>query len=292
MPLRKCPLATPRLLLVATIAGVLMAATCSAADPKPPSNPAETPITLLVRDGRQLKGFVDHRTDDETLWIRVSRGSVYLSMGLTWDLVQEVRAGGERLSAASFRPLAKSYASRSPKLSSLTSAENNNASVVSHPNIVSPLNRVYSLEIIAEPANWDRDPESDGIALRILPLGIDRRVLAVDGVIAVQLTGREFVTDRHDQGFPMLGQWSQRVRSVDFRGQEGAVYHLPANRQLDHDTTVLSIGMIRAQLHVMGQGQFEAVTPTRLRNYNPIREQLDEHDRRYDSFGRYRARHW
>lgn len=256
----------------------------------------DTQVTLIVRDGRALTGHIDDRTDDEVVWIRLGRGDVVLSTGLSWDLIQEVQFENQRRTAAEFRELAKSYASASPKLSAI----NDDASNTLHPTIlVSPpvnrssLGRVLSVQAFADIANWDRDAESDGVALRVLPLGIDGRVLAIDGVISVELIGREFVNGRDNQeGFPTLGQWSQRVRSTDFRGYEGAVYRLPLTRRLDHDQTVLSIGMVHVQLNVTGQGHFEADAPIRLKSYNPIRDQLDQHHSRYDTFGRYRARHW
>jgi hypothetical protein len=216
-------------------------------------------------------------------------------MGLTWDLVQEIQVGPKRFSAAEFLAVAKNFASTPPTLSSLSADANLHSApstTVVQRTVVSALNRVHSLELEAIAANWDRDAETDGIALRVLPLGLDRRVLAVDGVISVQLVGREFVTGRSDQEFPLLGQWSQRVRSTDFRGQEGAIYQLPISRQHDHELNLLSIGMVQGRLQATGQGHFEATAPTRLRPYNPIRDQLNEHHLHYDAFGRYRGRHW
>ena len=260
------------------------------------SAPADTQLTLHVRDGRLLTGHINQRTDDEVVWLRVSRGGVFLSTGLTWDLIQEVQVGEKRYSAADFRAMGPAFASPSPK-SSTISAPNKTTpsrpvSNLAQRPAATTFSRVQSLELEAQIANWDRDAESDGIALRVLPLAADGRVLAIDGVISVQLIGRNFVDARNTEGFPRLGQWSQRVRSADFHGASGAMYQLPIFAPLDHDPSVLSIGMVHVQLNAFGQGDFEAVTPTRLRNYNPIRDQLDEHHLRYDSFGRYRARHW
>ena len=257
-------------------------------------NALDTQVTALVRDGRVLQGQVDDRTDDEVLWLRITRGAVVLSTGLSWDLIQEVQLESNRHTAAEFRTMAKSYASASPKLSTTHTA--NKPSVPSaftaRQTNAATLVRVHSLHLEAEIANWDRDAESDGIAIRVLPLGIDRRVLAIDGVVSVELFGREFSSGRENQGFPLLGQWSQRVRSTDFRASEGAVYYLPTNRQLDHEPSLLSVGMVRATLTVNGQGHFDAVASTRLRTYNPIRDQIDEYRTRHDAFGRYRGRHW
>lgn len=261
----------------------------------PPSS-SHTPVTVFIRDGRTLTGYVDRRTDDGVLWLRFIRDAVALTTGFTWDLIERVDVGDEQHSPQSFRQIAARFASEAPAvLPPSTSGKPVRMSTTrrrSLPPVNPPSNRIRSLEVEAQVDNWNRDAESDGIALRVAPRTYDGRVLPVEGIISVQLVGRNFVNGDDAEAFPLLGQWSQRVRAVDFDGSWGAVYRLSAPLNHDDNQAILAVGMVEARLNVFGQGDFEAVAPVHLRTYNPIRDQLDQHRMRYDAYGRYRARHW
>lgn len=152
--------------------------------------------------------------------------------------------------------------------------------------------RVQSLAVEAAVANWDQDAEWDGIELRVLPRAADGIILPVTGTVAVDLIGRLHFPERTTRGFPKLGTWSQAVRAHDF-GSRGSIYHLPfPGTDLGTNLQLQSWGRLEVTLQVPRQGVFQATTPVRLRTFDPVRDAWYEHQRHYDSFGRYRARHW
>jgi hypothetical protein len=167
------------------------------------------------------------------------------------------------------------------------------ALVVSGQPIRANANKVQSLTVEANLANWDRDADADGIELRIVPRMADGHSAAIDGALRVDLIARNYSPAHREPAVATLGQWSQPVRAAGFREASGAVFRLPfQSLPPDFDPTLQSIGLLRVHVNVSGQGDFFADTTVRIRSYNPIRDQLLEHGTHHDSFGRYRARHW
>jgi hypothetical protein len=268
-------------------------------EPEMPPSPASSPIFVMLRDGRRFVASGDHRTDDETLWLRLEKGRAAVSTGFTWDLVRSVYVNGDDYSGAEFRSIARYFASNTPAV--FAYGESLPPATLSPPQANVPARlrelhskRVESVAIDAVVANWDRDAESDGIELRIFPQSADGGVTPMDGAFQSNLIVRSYSPD-DDQTIMSASPWvwSQKMRAVDFSGRSGAVYRLPfRSTSPDHDLTLQPIGLLRVHLHLAGQGDFFAETPVRLRVYNPVRDQLLKQDQHHDSFGRYRARHW
>jgi hypothetical protein len=154
-------------------------------------------------------------------------------------------------------------------------------------------NKVESISVQAALANWDRDADTDGIEIRLAPRTADGRVIEINGVMKIDLLGRRYSPSQREPSIATLGQWSQAVRAANSSHVSAAIYRLPFSTVVpDFDTNLQSLGLLRVQLNIHGQGDFFAETTVRIRSYNPIRDQLFEHELRYDSFGRYRGRHW
>jgi hypothetical protein len=271
-----------------------LAPSCFCRELENPPSPAASQVNVLLRDGRRFIAHVDQHTDDETLWLRVERNSVAMSTGFTWDLVQSVRVNDASFTAAEFRDVSEYFISKLPvshnKPGSLTIVPTLGFGIID-PRVATE--KVQMLSVDANVANWDRDAELDGIELRILPRAANGRVLPLNGAVMVDLIGREQMPGTTPHGFPTLGSWTQPIRAAQFAGQSGAVVRLPfRNAYPTLDLGLLSFGMVAVRLNATGHGESEANAPVRLRTFNPIRDQLYEHQLRHDSFGRYRARHW
>ncbi len=143
--------------------------------------------------------------------------------------------------------------------------------------------RVRSLSIAARVANWDADPEIDGLLVHVVPLDDDGEVVPVDGTLNFELTLQQFATRRQlpwrrrDRPFFTSDRWSVPLRASDF-GLHGAYVRLPfkqAHPEIDLD--VAPNGLLRGRLGVRGQGVFEASdADVRLRRFSRFRDELEQ----------------
>ena len=141
-------------------------------------------------------------------------------------------------------------------------------------------------------ANWDRDAEMDGIEVRVLPRSAWGQVAPVEGVVTIELVVRNRLTTEA-RSAPRLERGSQGVRPADFVGGWGAVYRIPFRQiQPERQVELEPWGLVRVTLQGRGIPSLEAETPVRLRTFNPVRDELLEHSRYHDAFGRYKSRHW
>ena len=135
--------------------------------------------------------------------------------------------------------------------------------------------RVQSLMLNVELANWDSDVEVDGLLLHIYPLNRDWVPVAIDGTLQIEVIGQKFARRRQPTRFFELARTSHRVRKQDFGPTHVATYRIPFRTvhpefQLDVGT----YGLVHARLGIPGQGSFEASVQTRLRTFDPVRDQL------------------
>jgi hypothetical protein len=266
------------------------------ANEQPPS-PSLMAVRVVLRDDRAFSAYVDHRTDDEVLWLRLSRGSATLSTGFTWDVVRSVHVEADQYTATEFRDVAPYFASDQP-LNSRRSSRILGPEETGTPSLQSTQTdrfrtKVQSLFITASVANWDRDAESDGIELRLITRNVDGEVIPIQGSMNAELFGRSYSPVRGSPPLLTLGRWSQPVPMTAFTTQKEAVCRLPfLSQNLDHIQELQTIGLLRVQLNVANQGDFFAESWVRIRTYNPIRDELLHHNEHRDAFGRYRARHW
>lgn len=263
----------------------------------PPKAPDET-ITVELLSGRTVTAQLDGRTDSSRLWLRNGGATQYILRPIAWDRVVRVRTGTKTLSRDEFLATvarARSDTSgraekQSPRKIVLggrppeTTGPADTAISVSTSRLTTirktgsdrqSVSRVQSLAIDARLANWDADPEADGLIVDVYPLDADGRVVPVRGSLEVNLTGWRKTGSRPRRPLARIGRWTQRVDPSDF---DSGVAHYKLAFQAVHpefDLDWVSHGEVHARLGVPGHGAFEAIAGSvRIRSYSPIRDQL------------------
>lgn len=230
---------------------------------------------VWLKDGRMLAGEVDSHTDSERLWLRSSAKTFVLKTSASWQSIAAAKIGGKQLTTDELMQVATEIKTAVPEGHGAAKAARHAVTHVLQPRIESnAAARVESIEVEARVANWDRDAQSDGIEIRILPRNVFGNVVPVSGQLLIQLVGRNRLPLRDQDAFPRLGRWSLRTHANDFASR-GAVYRLPyRNSKPPTAQTLESLGLVEAQLLVYGQGRFEADAPIYVRRFNPVRDDL------------------
>ncbi len=244
-------------------------------------------VTVWLDDGRVLTAEVDQRSDEHRLWLRFSQPLITLASSTHWHKVVQASYNKKIYSADEFRTLALSLRDKAPSRSRVEelpapTRQTDQSQVVLRrpPNdgyFAQPVGppRIGSLVIDAELANWDSDVEVDGLLLHVYPLTDNRVSVPVDGSLQIEVIGRKLLRQRQPTSFFELARTSHRVRKQDFGPTHVATYRIPFRTvhpefQLD----VATHGLVHARLGIPGQGSFEASVQTRLRTFDPVRDQL------------------
>jgi hypothetical protein len=141
--------------------------------------------------------------------------------------------------------------------------------------------RVASVDFDAHIANWDRDVEFDGIALRLFPLDTDGQLTPARGTLYVELIAsrRQDFNDvpwARGQVPSRLGEWSVAM-DADEVTENGIVVKLPfQTNHPEFDTTWAAHGLVHVRLVVPGHGVFEhSFDGVRVRPYAPLRDAME-----------------
>lgn len=248
-------------------------------------------VAIHLRDGRVLTGVVNEKTDDAELWLHSAEPSILILTSTSWREISSASVAGKPVTPEAFRKEAEQ--SKTP----LPIATFRQPAALARSAIPAP-GRVQSLDVFASNANWDRDAESDGLALRLNPLAADGSTTAVDGMLTVRLLGRrrgtrdlrtspprfgfwtngtpttEYSPLRADERYVELGRWTERVKASHFT-RDGYVARLPfRNVHPEYDLDVGLDGLVQCRLSVNGQGILDAASSVSLRDYSPLRDQL------------------
>lgn len=248
-------------------------------------------VAVQLRDGRILSGVVDERTDGVELWLHSAEPSILVLTSTPWAEIRSARVAGKTLTADDFQKEAEQ--SKTP----LPIATFRQPAVSVQPAKPAP-SRAQSLDLFASIANWDRDAESDGLSLRLNPLSADGSTTAVDGLLVVRLLGRRrgtrdlrtsppsfgFWTNgtptttyaplHADERYVEIGRWTERIKASRFT-RDGYLARLPfQNLQPEDDLDLDGDGLVECRLSVKGQGILNATTYVSLREYSPLRDQL------------------
>lgn len=261
--------------------GLMFTAACASADE----------VVVRLKDGRTVSGTIDARTDDEQLWLRAAEPSILLRSSFAWDDVLSANHAGKTFSAAEFRTLAKTLKTNvdlerfhQPRPEVVAPANGALPQNPRGPVFVRPQDfRVASLEIYARVANWDNDPEDDGLLVTIYPMTANGRLRPIDGQLNLKLFGRLNQPSLRRRHFPELTRGSLRVRAADF-GPDGATYkfrfrNFHPEKNLDIDV----FGLLSGRLVAAGHGTFDASDANvRLRRLSRFRDRLQfQSDRRF-----------
>ncbi len=240
---------------------------------------APAPVVVIeTTSGQTLRGVVDDRSDERALWVRQEEGNVALSTPIAWKDLVEASVDGNELGVSDLRERLDALATAGPQLGELEFAKTQAAATGA---LLAPRTpRVRNLEIVgAGLVNLDRDVEPDGIAVTIVAVGFDGLPVAVRGSFRAELHG-----ERRSVGDPAprleeLGRWTQRVQSEDFV-DGAATYCLPLRRVApEWEFDVLPDAVITVQLGATGHGNFSASAPVVLRQFNPLRDDLQQWER-------------
>jgi hypothetical protein len=240
----------------------------------PPSAVGSDPVTVLLASGRRFTGAVDARTNDSQLWLRVESGPITLLRPIDWERVKSASIGDKQLTADEL------HAESATIKSAQTVVERNEVGVPpvgGERRLKDEPQPLRSIQIDAVLGHWSAPTEATGIVVTVQPLDAYGSLVAVDGVLDVDLLGQRLTVVTEGNGFPQLGHWTTAVRPADF-GPSGAVYEFPF--QAVHPDFHLDLepqGLVHARLSVPGQGSFEASQAmVRIRAYSSVRDHVQQ----------------
>lgn len=264
----------------------------------PNSLEAAEPVTVYLQSGRSFTGYLDLQTTGSELVLRFENGGVALWRPIDWNRVVAAEYQGKELTAAQLRALAPKIASVSPEEvpPPPSEAELGDASYdsVRPPSPPAPpeieqtganfpvepiLERVQSIDVRAELANWNAGVEMDGLILTVFPLDANGQLVPVSGTLEVQLDGLRGASARsvysyfRGNPFPVLGQWTQSLQADDVL-PNGAQFKLPFQAiHPEFNTQVAPYGLVQVKLAVPGHGTFATtVNLVRIRPFSPLRD--------------------
>jgi hypothetical protein len=255
---------------------------------------AGEPVTVELQNGHVVQGETDEQTDDARLWLRREVDGVQLASGFSWNQVRQVTSGDRVMQGRDFlaaalgsKSIGKTYqelpyATRGAEPVRQATAEANvlpqPVSEQFHRKAVE--RRVKTLYIEAYLAQWDGDPQTDGLRVFVYPLAADGELVPVNGQIDLFLLG-EIERATGVVGNPTMPQFrelergSQLVKVGDF-ARGAAMYQLPF-RQFHPDFyfDVARQSLLHARLGVPGQGLFLASDANvQMRGFSRIRDEL------------------
>lgn len=274
---------SPRQIVLALIASVGMFSTCSniaiAAEPA-----TGTIAVVKLKSGPFVSGMIDAKTNDTSITLRSEADGIQLQASFDWTDILAAKIGEKvygvedlKTVAAKTRSVGKSFSEIVPaKYSATTETELLNAQPVAP---VFDL-RVQALSIHAELANWDADPECDGLRVYVTPYNAVGQLVPIDGDITLVLTSQfQAVATNHarrvTEGFREIADARHLVRKADFaRGP--AVYTIPFDKYYpEKEFNMVPLGILTARLGVNTQGAFNAsATDVVLRYPTYLRDQL------------------
>jgi len=271
-------------------------------------------IEVRLRDGCVYRNArIEHATERKFKF-RVGTPACYMIVSIGWDQLQAVRLEARQLRgkqlAAWRSELIRSVgrsggAKREPPVEAVKLAEPQRRQPLVEPPAPPPAGRppratrsdplpppahrrVSALYVDATAANWDADPEWDGLELAIRPVDRFGRLQPVRGTVTVVLlaVANQFRWRSRPAGRPQLrqiGRWSRSLRPEQFRfGPARLLLPFGPNRPEPSEApwhpnwSIGAYGRVEVQLDVPGQGSFRAVTdyPVRIRRFSPIGDWL------------------
>jgi hypothetical protein len=257
------------------------AAANSQAEPKDASAAS---LVVELADGRRMTGELASETDENRLWIRRSASGVTICSGFAWNSVEGVQSGNTPVSPAHLRMLARRQTARKIDLEDVPGPLN--AHLEAPPAELPPAAvrsaRLASLRIEACLANWDQDPQRDGLLVFVFPLDAGGRLAPVHGQLDLTLVGVTQVVGgtawQKTPEFPELERKSHLVRLGDF-AEGPAIFRVPFVRlEPEYDARLDWPALLHARLRVPGVGAFDASTTClALREFSPLRDHLWQH---------------
>lgn len=246
----------------------------------PLSVPAAESTDLLqvtLASGRTFTGQVEAATSTDELVLRFGKGSASLVRTVAWERIASAEHRGVAVPLAELPALAESI-----KLPPRVRQPLPMGAPASLP-ADEPLAEqdVTAIAFDAVIANWDADVETDGIALRLLPLDGYGQLAAASGTLEVELFApqrRRFHLAPQSDGYTIepIGRWSLSIERHGF-GDNGIVVRLPFQAlHPEFRADLYWYGLLRVKFSVPGRGVFEqSQDGLALRPFTPLRDALE-----------------
>ena len=277
--------------------GLVAGADCAARGAEPEQ------IVVRLTSGRTFTAAVDDRSDGDRLWLRFDRGGISVLRGVAWQNVERAWRGERALSASELQQAIDEL--RSARWKSEGAGDDSGRAAEPEanplperlaPERIAPeriaAERIAAERIAARPvaadlvrsigidaaiARWTGGAESDGVVLRVLPLGAEGQVIAASGTLEVDLFGDQYGSPTRGQDYRLLGHWTARLDAEQVT-PEGAAIRLPfqaVSADLANDLGPFAV--VHVRFTAPGHGTFDASTnPIRLRPYNGVRDRLQQ----------------
>jgi hypothetical protein len=240
------------------------------------AQPPSPKVAVELTDGRSFTAAIDDRTDERHLWLRFDRPASLILRPVAWSAVAAVEVDNQRLTVEEMMEKLPALVSRRR----LERPRPNNGPVTRPEPEPTQQPVVTSLDVRAQLANWDADPEPDGVEAILAPTDAagflapveataEATLVGVTGVRRASPSGRARAIDDR---FPILGRWTVAVRPEDF-GTSGAIIRLPFQAVDPHVAEYYrDLGALTVRLVVAGSGVFTATDDAvRLRSTSPLR---------------------
>ncbi len=235
----------------------------------------QSTVDVTTNGGRTLSGEIDERSDQNTLWIRITEGQVILTTSVAWSEIASAELEGKPIEIAELSRNLSDYAtSASPTfLTEYEQIPRDNLSVVHSLGAVrKPV--VASIEIEAGLVNLDRTVELDGLLVALAAFDTHGIAVPVRGSLSARL-----IVQRTDErtgriSFQEFQRWSMPVVEKNFLD---GIAELPLRFRRaspDFDWQLCSSAILHVRLGVFGEGNFEASVPLTIREVNPLRDQM------------------
>ncbi|MDZ4657127.1 MAG: hypothetical protein SH868_06060 [Bythopirellula sp.] len=236
---------------------------------------SEGGVQVTTKAGRTLAGEIDSRSDQDTLWIRITEGNIILTTSLAWSEVLTVELEGKSIEVTELSRNFMEYATVAPAtfLTEFEQTPRENLSVV-HPLGAFRKSALASIEIEAGLINLDRTVELDGLLVALAVFDTHGVAVPVRGSLSARLIVQR--TDQHTGriGFQEFQRWSVPVVEKNFID---GIAELPLRFRRaspDFDWELCSSAILNVRLGVTGQGNFEASLPVTIREVNPLRDEM------------------
>ncbi len=235
---------------------------------------------------------LDTRTDHNRLWFRVERTGISLWRSAAWSELDHIESRTATISGADFhRGYLAWLAANPPVTAAAPVATSHRAQPPAKYAGFRPLDepvpadiapravaeRVSSIRIDAQGANWDADAEWDGVLVYLECFDTAGRPIAANGTVSFDLIGfmPGYLHQDPQALLPHWGHWTRQASPDQFN-----LRGLPLRLEFqafdpERSTGLSSAASLHARLVVPGQGVFSAVVDfVRVRRFSPQRDRL------------------
>jgi len=231
---------------------------------------------VVLADGRQVEGQLDDATDSEHLWLRRGDDRALLAVCYRWQEVARVEVAGRRLDRHQLLAEPERHVVPWPD-DFFSAADHRDDPSANRPTIAPRRRAPQSITFVAALANWDSDVEPDGYEAAVTLLDHHGQPTAARGMLTARLVGSRL--DRQGRittPSVELERWSQRMDARQL-ANGSAVVRLPFRRvRPERQLDLAPRAFFEVEFAAPGHGSFAASTTVPLREYDPVRDRLQQ----------------